>query len=161
MTKSLLPSLSGEERKGDDLFSVLHREVDRVFNEFQRDDRWPFATLSADNGKLKPRVNMSETDKAIELTAELPGVEEKDIDVTLSGDMVTIKGEKKAEREEKNKDYRLVERSHGSFERTMRLPCEVQDAKVKAEFMDGVLTVILPKTPEAKAKIRKIPVKTH
>ncbi|MDH3579861.1 MAG: Hsp20/alpha crystallin family protein [Hyphomicrobiales bacterium] len=134
MTRSLIPSLWGTPKKDDDLFSSLHHQIDRVFDEFTHGEHWPFPTAHTKNGKLSPRIDVSETDKEIEVTADLPGVEEKDIDVSLSDDRLTIKGEKKSETEKKEKDYHLIERSYGSFERTMRLPCEVDSKKVQAEF---------------------------
>jgi len=159
MAQSLIPSLWGKSKKGDDIFSSLHREIDRVFDEFTHGEHWPFATALTNDGKRSPRINVSEADKEIEITAELPGVEENDIDVSLSDDQLTIKGEKKSETEKTDKDYHLVERIYGSFERTMRLPCEVDSDKVKAKFKNGVLTVTLPKSPEAEAKTKKIPIK--
>lgn len=160
MAHSLLPKAWGED-KGNDIFSSLHRQIDRVFDDFTQGEHWPFAALTASNGKMAPRINVSETDKEIEVTAELPGVEENQVDVSLVGDMLTIKAEKKAEEEKTEKDYHLVERSYGKFERTMRLPCEVDAGKVKADFKNGVLSVKLPKSPEMKAKTQKIEVQTH
>ena len=160
MGQSLIPKMWGED-KGNDVFSNLHRQIDRVFDEFTHGDRWPFASTGAGNGKLTPRMNVSETDKEIEVTAELPGVEEKNIDVNLVGDMLTIKAEKKSEEETTEADYHLVERSYGKFERSMRLPCEVEAKKVDAKFKNGVLTVKLPKSPEVKAKTQKIQVQAH
>jgi HSP20 family protein len=149
------------EDKGGDVFSNLHRQIDRVFDDFTQGGHWPFPGLSAGNGKLTPRVNVSETEKEIEVTAELPGVEEKQIDVNLVGDMLTIKAEKQTEEEKTEKDYHLVERSHGKFERSMRLPCEVESKSVNATFKNGVLTIKLPKSPEVKAKTQKIAVQSH
>jgi HSP20 family protein len=107
---------------------------------------------------MSPLIDVSETDKGVEVTVELPGVDEKDIDVSLANDVLTIKGEKKSETEKTAKDYHLIERAYGAFERSTRLPCEVDASKVKAEFKNGVLKVKLPKTPEAKAKSHKISV---
>lgn len=160
MAQSFIPKKWGED-KGVDVFSNLHRQIDRVFDDFSQRGHWPFQAMSSDNGKLTPRVNVSESDKEIEITAELPGVEEKQIDVNLAGDLLTIKAEKKSEEETTEKDYHLVERSYGKFERTMRLPCEVDAKKVEAEFKNGILTVTLPKSPEVKAKNQKIPVQSH
>ena len=104
-----------------------------------------------------PSVDVGETDKAFEITAELPGMDEDDIEVTLTDAGLTIKGEKKSEREETEKDYHRLERSFGSFQRFFAVPEEVDAAKIDARFKKGVLTVTLPKT--AKAKARKIKVK--
>lgn len=160
MTQSLLPKMWREDKEGGDLFSSLHREIDRVFEGFSKPEHWPFPAFTKE-GKLSPRVNVSESNGEIEVTAELPGVEEKQIDVSLADDMLTIKAEKKSETERKDKDYHLIERSYGSFERSLRLPCEVVADKVDATFKNGVLTVVLAKSPEAKSKVRKIAVKSH
>ncbi len=158
MTRSLLPKLWGDDKSGD-VFSKLHREIDRVFDDFHVRENWPFGTLATGNGKMAPRMDVSETDGALEVTAELPGVEEKDIDVSLADDVLTIKGEKKSETKTEEKDYRMVERTYGAFERSIRLPCQVKHDKIDAAFKNGVLTVKLPKSREAKEKVKKIAVK--
>jgi len=160
MVQSFIPKLWGDDKNGGDVFSTLHHEIDRVFDQFPGGRRRPFGELMAGNGKLSPRVNLSETVKEIEVTTELPGVEEKEIDVSLADDVLTIKGEKKMETEKSEGDYKMVECSYGSFERSMRLPCEVKSDKVKATFKNGVLTVKMPKSQEATAKTRKITIKT-
>jgi len=101
---------------------------------------------------------VTETDKEIEITAELPGLEEKDVQINLSDNLLTIRGEKKAEKEQKEKDYRLVERSYGSFLRTLELPEGVDPNGIKATIAKGVLKVTVPKPAPAQAK--KIDVKT-
>lgn len=112
-----------------------------------------------------PRVNISETDKELRITAELPGVEQKDIDITLTGGDLVIKGEKKSESEEKKDDkgrsYHRAERSFGSFARRMALPFEVEAGKIDATFKDGVLTLVLPKPAEAQKASRKIEIKSE
>lgn len=137
----------------------LQRDINRVFDDFwSRFDR----STGASNGLLSvtgPRTDVTETDEAVEVSVELPGMDEKDIDVSLSDDVLTIRGEKKAEREEKKKGYYLAERSYGSFYRSIPLPPGVDSEKAEAQFKKGVLTVSLPKTPEAQAKVRKIEVK--
>jgi HSP20 family protein len=157
--RSLVPfSFGGLTRRGDDPFVSLHREIDRLFDDFSRGVpmmRWP----SMDGG-VDLRVDVSETDKEIKVTAELPGVDEKDIQVTLVGDLLTIKGEKKAEQERKEENYRIIERSYGSFARSLRLPYAVEEKKVQAEFKKGVLTITLPKPAEVQASAKKIEVKT-
>jgi HSP20 family protein len=102
------------------------------------------------------KVNVAETDKAIEVTAELPGVDAKDIDVELRNGMLSIRGEKKAEKDEKQKDYHVVERSYGMFERSFAVPDEVETDKVEASFDKGVLKVVMPKSAEAKSKTKKV-----
>jgi HSP20 family protein len=104
-------------------------------------------------GTLAPRINVSETSKDMTVTVELPGVEEKDIDVSLSGNQLTVKGEKRSEQEEKKDEqgrvFHRIERSYGAFQRTMAVPFEVAPDKVSAGFKDGVLTINLPKPESA------------
>ena len=106
-------------------------------------------------------MDIKETDGALEVTTELPGVQEADIDVSLTDEMLTVKGEKKSESEREEKDMRVVERSYGAFERSVRLPCAVKEDEVDAEFKNGVLKITLPKSPEATAKTKKIAVKAN
>jgi HSP20 family protein len=137
---------------GADPFTSLQREMDRVFESFGRDLGW-----AGDNGRaMAPSIDVSETDEALEIKAELPGVDQKDVDVTVTDDVLTIKGEKKVERDEKGKSYHVVERSRGSFVRSLTLPFNADPAKTKASFVDGVLTITLPKPPEVEAKVKKI-----
>jgi HSP20 family protein len=160
-----LPSLwrsgrdKGELLSGRELwepFTSLRRDMDRLFEDFSRDFGWG-PPAAAGTGKA-PRVDVSETDAEIRIEAELPGVDEKDVEVVLSNGHLTIKGEKKQEKEEKKKDYHLVERSYGSFARTIGLPFQADPGQVKASFAKGVLTVTVPKPPEVKAKEKKIPI---
>ena len=149
--------------------STLRDDIDRAFDRMFKD--WPrFGAMTTPDffggseflGKttaLAPRVDVTEDDNAYEITAEMPGVEEKDIEVALRDGRLTLRGEKKGEKEEKKKDYHMTERSYGSFERSFRLPDNVDAENIKADFAKGVLTVTLPKTPEAKAKERKIAIK--
>ena len=102
------------------------------------------------------KFDIGEDDKAIEISAEMPGMDEDDVDLTLSDGVLTIKGEKKAEHEEKDKNYHLTERRYGAFQRSFRLPDTVEEGKVKASFDKGVLKVLLPKTVAAKSKTKKI-----
>ena len=108
---------------------------------------------------VAPRIDISETDTELRIEVELPGIDEKDVCLTLTDNVLMIRGEKKAEREEKDKNYYVSERSFGSFQRAIPLPTEVDADKVEASFKNGVLTVRLPKTPEAEAKTRRIEVK--
>jgi HSP20 family protein len=105
------------------------------------------------------QVDVAETEKTLEVTAELPGVNEKEIDVSLAGDMLTIKAEKKSDKEEKTKDYHLVERSYGTFERSMQLPFKADATKIDANFDKGVLKLVIQKPAEAQTKLQKIEVK--
>ena len=157
--RSLLPSL-WPHGENNDVFRSLHREIDQVFDDFHRGFHLPAWMKSDDNGTLSPRINVSESDGNIEVTAEMPGVEEKDVSIELVNDTLTIGGEKKTEKEEREKDFHLVERSYGSFKRAIRLPFEADASKAEAKFENGVLTVLLPKPPEEKAKARKIELKS-
>ena len=155
--RSLLPSLWDKDNY--EPFHSLHREIDRVFNEFSRGAPWPSETRSGNGARrLMPKIDISETDLALEVSAELPGVDEKDIDVTLSDNVLTIKGEKKAETKTDDENYHVVERSYGSFQRSLRVPFDADADKIEAKFENGVLKVTLPKPPEVEAKTRKIPV---
>ena len=154
MARSYLPSFFGRD---DDPFGSLFREVQRTFEDFSR--RSPLAGLGSDI--LAPRIDIAESKDAIDLTAELPGVDEKDVDVTLADGVLTIRGEKKAERDEKDKDknWHVVERSYGSFSRVISLPFDPDSAKVEAKFEKGVLHIHLPKPAEVAKKQQKIEVK--
>jgi HSP20 family protein len=105
------------------------------------------------------RADVSETESRYEISVELPGIDEKDIELSISDGLLTLKAEKKEEREEKKKNYHLTERSYGSITRSFRIPEGVATDKIKAAFSKGVLEVTLPKTKQAKARQRKIPVK--
>ena len=103
---------------------------------------------------------MSEDEQAYKISAELPGIDAKDIDVSVSGDTLVLKGEKRQEREEKDKNYHFSERSYGSFHRSFELPSSVDRNKIAADFSKGVLTITLPKTVEAQKPVKKIEVKS-
>ena len=136
-------------------FMSLQREIDRLFEDFTRG----FPTFSGNGATaLMPSMDVTETDKEIEVTAELPGLEEKDVQINLADNLLSIRGEKKAEKEQKDKNYRRVERSYGSFERTLELPEGVNPDAIKANIAKGVLKVTIPKPAPAQAK--KIEVKS-
>ncbi|HSV26920.1 MAG TPA: Hsp20/alpha crystallin family protein [Sedimentisphaerales bacterium] len=140
-------------------FEALHREMDSLFNSFAKGmDIVPFGLGIRQSGFM-PKVNVAEDEKALTVTAELPGMDEKDIEVTLTKDSMTLKGEKKAEKEEKDKGYYRMERSFGSFTRTIPLSAEIDEDKVEAKFGKGVLTIKMPKTVRAQAAYKKIEVK--
>ena len=143
--------------RGEDPFRTLFQEVQKTFEDFSR--RSPFARFSPDI--LSPKIDVVESKDAIDVTAELPGVDEKDVDVTLADDVLTICGEKKSEREEQDKDknWHVVERSYGSFSRAIPLPFEPDATKVEAKFEKGVLRVHLPKSEEVTKKEQKIEIK--
>ncbi len=151
-------------------FETLRREVDRLFDDFgQGFWRSPFRRSLAELeplwsrkltwGAAAPAVDIVESDKAYEITVELPGMDEKNIDVKIVNGGLKIKGEKKEEKEEKEKDYYLSERRYGSFERYFSLPEGVDTDKIEANFKKGVLTVTLPKKAEAQKPAKKIEVK--
>lgn len=153
--KSLIPVGRNRDlaRSDDHPFVTLQREIDRLFDDFTRG----FPRWTAGSDALVPVTDVTETDKEIEITAELPGLEEKDVEINVSDNVLTIKGEKKAEKEEKDKNYRLVERSYGSFSRSLELPSGVNPDTIKANIQNGVLKVTVPKP--APAQTKKIEVK--
>ena len=135
-------------------FEWMRRDMDRLWNSF-----FERGTLrSEEGGEWLPSLDVAETKNEIVVKAEVPGLEAKDIDISLSNGLLTIKGEKKEEREEKEENYHLVERSYGSFARSIRLPNEVQSDKINASYKNGVLKIVLPKSEEAKKKEIKIKV---
>jgi HSP20 family protein len=138
----------------------LRQQMDRLFEEFF--SGWPALTSRAGRGVAgigaDVRFDASESDGAYEITAELPGLEEKDVEVTVDKGVLTIKGEKKSEREQKEKDFYLTERSFGSFRRSFPVPDDVNEDKISANFDKGVLRIALPKTAEGKKKARRISV---
>jgi HSP20 family protein len=121
---------------------------------------FPFHELDKDvDIGWSPRLDVSETDKAIQVIADLPGIDKKDITVSLEDNLLTIKGERKTEKETKEKRYHTIERSSGSFYRAMRLPVQVIKEKIEATFKDGVLTLNLPKAAPAAKDVAQIPIK--
>ena len=128
----------------------LRREMDRFWNGFN--GLSIHAERSNQNMPTHMALDIAETDEEIIVTAEMPGINEKDIDVTVEGDNLTIKGEKKAAAEEEGKRFHRVERCYGSFGRSIRLPSDVKLDSTKASFKDGVLQVVLPKSEEEKPR---------
>jgi HSP20 family protein len=151
---SLIPvSRDHSVARGGNTFASLQHEIDRLFEDFTRG----FSVFGNGKMDLLPSMDVTETDKEIEITAELPGLEEKDVQINVSDNVLTIRGEKKAEKEAKDKNHRLIERSYGSFERTLELPNGVNADAVKANIAKGVLKVTVPKP--APAQVKKIEVK--
>lgn len=142
---------------GFEPFRSFHREMDRLLDSFSRDLHWP--RVGGDIEMAMPMVDVAETDDGLTVTAELPGTDEKDIEVDLTNNVLTVKGEKRAEKEEKKADYHVRERTYGSFSRSIAVPFDVDADKVNASFSKGVLTIALPRPPEAKRKTKKISVK--
>lgn len=166
--KDLVPKFGGKnvpiKRSDADPFEALHREINRVFENFSRGffGLSPFSLNALEEshwGEFAPRVDVREDDKEIEVTAELPGMDEKDVQVSLSNDALLIRGEKKTEREEKGKDWCRMERSFGSFNRSIPLPDAIDSGKAEATFKKGLLTVKIPKRAEAKQEAKRITVK--
>jgi HSP20 family protein len=148
-------------------FESLHREIDRLFDDFGMGFRWPLGrSLFAAEPLFRrevtwpkmPAMDVVESEKGYEITADLPGMDEKNIEVKVSDGVLTMKGERQEEKEEK-KDYYLQERSFGSFQRSFELPDSVDSEKIEASFKKGVLTVNLPKKAEAQKTAKKIEVK--
>jgi HSP20 family protein len=140
----------------DNPIAALQREMNQVFESFWNrvgNLDWPWGSGMA-------RSDMVETDGAIEVSIELPGMEMKDIEVTVNDDMLTVKGEKRIERQEEKRGYYLSERSYGAIYRTIPLPPGVDGEKAEASFKNGVLTIRLPQTPEAQARVKRIEVKS-
>ncbi len=134
---------------------LFRREFDDMIERFFGDDS--MITRGSLGRIFTPAVNIAENENEITVTAEIPGMEKNDLDVSLTGDMLTIKGEKKVEHEEKSDNFHRFERSYGSFSRSLSLPCDVQHDKVDARYKNGVLTLKLPKAEQCKSKSVKIP----
>lgn len=147
------------KRDEADPFALIKRRMDDIFEDFLHGfDLQPFESRL---GVFSPNIDVVENDKEIRISAELPGMEEKDIEVSLTKDSLSIRGEKKEEKEDKGKGYYRMERSYGSFSRTIPVPVEVDTDKVEAKFKKGVLNITLPKTAKAVAETKKIPVKAE
>jgi HSP20 family protein len=155
---SLTPFRSGG-LLGADPFLSLHREMNRLFDDVMRG-----APLSAAGGQggstlIAPNINVSESDAEVRVTAELPGVTDKDIHVDLNDDILVIRGEKKLEKKEDKENFHYIERSYGTFQRALQLPFPADPDQVKAHFENGVLTVTLPKNARQE-RARRIQVQT-
>ena len=153
----LIPWRRGEvegarERSALDLW----REMDNLFGRFFGETG---LTERTEGKFFAPAFDISETDNELVIKAELPGIDPKAVDISLTGDRLTTKGEKKEETEEKGEDFHRVERSFGSFSRSFQLPCEVKEEEIKAEYKNGVLDLRLPKAEDVKRKTVKIEVK--
>jgi len=161
------PALSSEP--GRHPIVGLRQEIDHLFDDFFTGAFAPFSRygfgekplgrLEPIFGRTLPQVDIRETDKEYRISAELPGMEEKDIDVTLSEGMVTIRGEKKEEKKEEGEDFHLMERSYGSICRSFRVPEEAELDKIDASFENGLLNVIIPKTEKPVVKEKKVTVR--
>lgn len=135
----------------------FRREMDTMFERFFREP-WPIFAPAAREAMIVPDIDVSETEGEIVVRCELPGVEPKDVDINVAGDVLTIRGEKKVTEEEQKETFHFMERDWGKFSRSVMLPQHVQPEKVEAHYKNGILKIVLPKAEEAKA--RKIEVKT-
>ena len=165
--KDLVPRFGREQaparREDVDPFLDFRREMNRLFGEFFGDfplaerGRCPAWAPAA----FVPRVDVSETDKEVKVSAELPGMDEKDISVELQDDVLTLRGEKKGEQEEKGKNWFHREQSYGAFHRSIELPAGVDASKAKAQFKKGVLTFTAPKRAEEQVQRKAIPIQAE
>lgn len=138
---------------------TIHEEMNRIFESFWKDSgSRNFMTRPWHLDELAPKVDESEDEKAFHVKVELPGMDEGDVDITLSDGVLTIRGEKKREEEEEGKDFYRSERAFGTFRRSLPVPVEVEEGNIEARFDKGVLYIELPKSKEARNKIKHIPV---
>ena len=160
--RDLIPWSKSQElapaRDSFDPFLTLHREMNRLFDDVFRGFRSPGPSPSMEGRLAWPKVELSETDKALTVSAELPGMTEKDVQVEIANGVLTIRGEKKAEH--KGEGRYFSERYYGAFERQIPLD-DVQEDKVEAAFKNGVLTVSLPKSDTPRAGVKRIAINTH
>lgn len=157
------------DKPAQDVWGSFRSEMDRLFDRFggsfniapfrRMFDATPTPRFATQFDFTIPAVDVSEDATSYKITAELPGMAEKDVEVKLSGDILTIKGEKRQEKEEKDKDYHMSERSYGVFERSFAVPKGVDREKIAADFSKGVLMLTLPKKPDAQPETKKIDVK--
>ena len=154
MAGSNLPYLPPLFGRNVDTLGSLFRQVEKTFEDFSR--RTPLAGFG--DGAVLPKIDVAEDKDGIDVIVELPGVDEKDIDVSLADGMLTIRGEKRAEREESDKDknWHVMERSYGAFSRSIALPYDHDTGRAEAKFENGVLRVHLPKPAEIARKEKKI-----
>jgi HSP20 family protein len=136
-------------------FERMRRDMDRFWDSFLEGG---LRRRTGEGGEWSPSLDVTETKNELVVKAEVPGMDPKDIDISLSDGVLTIKGEKKREKEEKEADYHLVERSYGSFARLVQLPKGVESDKISASYKNGILRITLPKSEEAKKKEIKIKV---
>ncbi|PYK98651.1 MAG: molecular chaperone Hsp20 [Verrucomicrobia bacterium] len=144
-----------------DPFMMMRRDMDRVFGDFLYDWRWPDRTLNMldrQMGSFVPEIDVTETDKEFRITADLPGMDEKDLEVSFIDGGLSIKGEKREEHEEEKGDVYRAERRYGAFERMMPLSSDIDVNKAKATFKKGVLKITLPKTENARSNRKTIPI---
>ncbi len=147
-------------RSDEQALDSVHREIDRMFSSVFEDFGLPSLWRTGENawGSMWPAVNIADSEKEVVVTAELPGIDEKDVTLELSDDLLTIRGETQTEHEEKGRRWTRIERTSGSFHRVVELPASVREEGSKATFKRGVLTITLPKTEPQNSKRRIIPI---
>ena len=148
------------KRDRENPFDLVRHDMDTLFDDFFRGvEMEPF--FGRHSERFTPKVDITESEKEIRVSAELPGINEKDIDITLNRDSLTIKGEKKEEKEDRGKDYYRMERSYGTFCRTIPVPVEIETDKVNAHYRKGILTITMPKSEKSLEEKKKISVKVE
>ena len=164
--KDLVPWKWGEEKQApvkrtqpEDTLTTLHNDIDRLFDSFFRG--FDLAPFGESFDTFTPCIDVKENDHDYRVAAELPGMDENDIEVTLDNNTLTISGEKKQETEDKGQNYYRMERSYGSFRRCISLPPGIESDNIDANFKKGILTITLPKTTEAQKHVKHIPIKTR
>ncbi|MDX9786683.1 MAG: Hsp20/alpha crystallin family protein [Desulfobacterales bacterium] len=156
---------TGPQGQHHPLYHQIHQEFDRLFDNMVRGFWMPQTSLlesdfsQLGHGILKPTLDIGSTEKEYAVTVEVPGVDEKDIKLELSDNTLTIRGEKKREQEEKEKDYYRLERSYGSFQRILSLPDDADQDNIQAGFKKGVLTITIPRKALPKPDVKRIEVK--
>jgi len=164
--RSLLPSLWNEvdvspSRSEGNPLAVIQRDMNQLFDNFFRGmGAGPLSATGEGLSRFVPSLDVRENDKELTIKAELPGMDEKDVEILLTENSLTLKGEKKEEKEDKGKNYYHMERSYGSFQRVIPLPDGLDANKAEARFKKGVLSITLPKLEAAKTKAKKISIKS-
>lgn len=157
MTAKLPQSTNVRTSRPADLFGAVREEMDRLFDRFNQD--WPNmpSVFGMSRGvMMMPSLDLRDSDKSVVIEVELPGVDEKDISLTLKDGVVTIKGEKQTQREDKAENHYISERAYGSFTRSVQLPDDIDESKIAARFNNGVLTITVEKRPDAIKPERRI-----
>jgi len=161
MPKEISKPSQGQVSRPGDIFSAMRDEMDRMFERFEQG--WPRLPnlISRGLGRevILPEVDVHENENSITIDVDLPGVDENDVSITFANGLLTIRGEKKNEKEEKKENYYLAERSYGSFERSLTLPDTIDENQIEAKFDKGVLTITAQKRPEAVKAEKKIEIK--
>lgn len=159
MFRSLLPTPRWTRlgAPDEDVFASLQRDVNRLFEDVTRGVSTRFAPARGES-IWAPDLDVKHAANEVIVSLDLPGMDEKDVEISVRDDVVTIKGERRSEKAEKGESWEITERSYGRFERSLQLPFKIDDKKVTAAYQKGVLTVRVPKPAEAKATETKIPI---